>query len=68
MTASEQANLGDFGPDLSDLSEAEREVYRRVDLGGEDPERVAGDTDRAETTVSTLLHRARRKRGESPQI
>lgn len=65
---STQANLGDFGPDLSGLSEAEREVYQLVEHDGLDRDDVADQTARSYSAVTTLLHRARRKRGEAPQI
>jgi len=66
--STEQANLSAFAPDLSELSEAERDVYRRVELEGDSRQVVADETDRSVSTVDTLLHRARRKRGEMPRV
>lgn len=56
-----QATLHEFEPDLSQLTEAEREVYEAVDLGRWGPRPYARETDRSPGTVSNLLRRAREK-------
>lgn len=59
-----QTRLGDFEPDLSDLTEAEREAFEAVDLGDLGPreyQRRAGYSSPG--TVSNLLARARDKVG-----
>lgn len=62
----EQTNLGDWS--LRGLSPAEREVYRAVEEAGRPIQAVAVTTERDPSTVRTLLHRARRKRGEAPRV
>ncbi|MFC4247249.1 sigma-70 region 4 domain-containing protein [Natribaculum luteum] len=59
--SSEQATLVDFGPDLSTLTEAEREAYvacRENDVGVRE---FARRTDRRPGTVGNLLRRAEDK-------
>ncbi len=59
--SSEQATLVDFGPDLSALTEAEREAYvacREHDVGVRE---FARRTDRRPGTVGNLLRRAEDK-------
>lgn len=63
----DQLTLRAYGR-LSCLSQAEAEVYRYVEDGGARPVDVAEWTDRQPTTVRTLLHRARRKLGELPEV
>lgn len=65
---SAQMNLGDFERDLSALSPAEREVYELVEDDELTRGEVAEETGRNYSTVTTLLHRARRKRGEQPRV
>jgi len=62
---SAQADLSRW--EYLNLSPAERDVYSRA-AEGESPTAIAAETDRAATTVRTLLHRARRKRGEAPDV
>ena len=56
-----QRELHDFEPDLSRLTEAEREVFEAVELGDTDGRAYARETDRSWGTVSNLLMRARTK-------
>lgn len=58
----EQSNLSRF--EFADLTESEREVYRLVERDGYAPADIAQGTQRDASTVRTLLHRARKKRGE----
>ncbi|WP_254272189.1 sigma-70 region 4 domain-containing protein [Haloarcula marina] len=60
MTAA-QAQLRDFEPDLSPLTEAEREVYEAVELGGFGVREYGRHTGRKPGTVGNLLGRARSK-------
>ena len=56
--SSEQASLVDFGPDLSPLTDAEREAYvacRENDVGVRE---FARRTDRRPGTIGNLLSRA----------
>ncbi|MFC7212889.1 RNA polymerase subunit sigma-24 [Saliphagus sp. GCM10025334] len=56
--SSEQARLVDFGPDLSPLTEAEREAYvacREIGVGLRE---FARRTDRRPGTIGNLLGRA----------
>ena len=56
--SSEQASLVDFGPDLSPLTDAEREAYvacRENDVGVRE---FARRTDRRPGTIGNLLARA----------
>ena len=64
MTVAAQASLSDYQPDLSVLSEAEREVYRAVEWGHYGPREYARRTGRAPGTVGNLLARARQKLDE----
>ncbi len=50
------------------LSPAEIDVYTRVEEDGLSIHRVANIRDTKDSTVRTLLHRARRKRGEQPRV
>lgn len=58
---SPQSSLFDYEPDLSVLTEAEREVYEAVGMGQYGPREYARETDRAPGTVGNLLRRAREK-------
>jgi len=64
---SEQADLSDFpgeyGPDLSDLTDAEREVFESTQLGEYGVREFARETGRVPGTVGNLLARARDKVG-----
>lgn len=59
-----QSTLSDFGPDLSDLTEAEYEVYMAVENCGYGPREYASETNRSPGTVGNLLRRARDRLGE----
>lgn len=60
--SAEQANLWDFAkPDLSRLTEAEREVYEAVEQGPYGAREYARYTQRSPGTVSNLLRRARNR-------
>lgn len=61
----EQARLTDYEPDLSVLTEAEREAYRKVRIEGVGPRPLARETDRSPGTVGNLLARAEQKLGEA---
>jgi len=63
-----QSNLSDFTPTYPRLSPAETGVYHRVEVLGEEIDTAAFRTGRQPSTVRTLLHRARRKRGEAPEV
>lgn len=54
---------GGNSPDLSELTEAEREAYNACELGDMGPREYARFTDRSPGTVSNLLKRARKKIG-----
>ena len=56
-----QASLFDYEPDLSMLTDAEREVYEAVGMGKYGPREYARETERAPGTVGNLLRRAREK-------
>ncbi len=60
---SPQSSLLDFGKDglrdLSELTDAEREVYIAVEREGIPVRQVARETDRRPGTVGNLLKRAR---------
>ena len=58
---SAQTNIGDYLPDMSDLTDAEREVVRAVDHGMHSPATLARETDRSPSTTRTLLQRGREK-------
>lgn len=58
---SPQSSLYDFEPDLSPLTEAEREVYEAVGMGQYGPREYARKTGRSPGTVGNLLRRAREK-------
>lgn len=59
--SSEQATLVDFGPDLSHLTQAEREAYLECRVKGTGVRQFARDTDRRPGTVGNLLARAEAK-------
>ena len=56
-----QASLFDYEPDLSPLTDAEREVYEAVGMGQYGPREYARETNRSPGTVGNLLRRAREK-------
>ena len=56
-----QSQLRDYEPDLSKLSEAERDAFEAVYERGIGPREYARQTDRSYGTVSNLLMRARSK-------
>jgi len=57
-----QLQLDEFEPDLSDLSEAERDAYEAVRLGDLGPREFQRDRGYSSPgTVSNLLARAERK-------
>ncbi|MBX0304744.1 RNA polymerase sigma factor [Haloarcula salinisoli] len=58
---SPQSSLFDYEPDLSALTEAEREVYEAVGMGQYGPREYARETGRSPGTVGNLLRRAREK-------
>ena len=61
MTA-QQVQLTAFeGPSLSDLTQAEREVYEAVENGEYGAREYARETGRSPGTISNLLRRAREK-------
>ncbi|KAA9410727.1 sigma-70 family RNA polymerase sigma factor [Haloarcula hispanica] len=62
---SPQSSLFDFEPDLSPLTNAEREVYEAVGMGQYGPREYARETGRSPGTVGNLLRRAREKIGVS---
>jgi len=53
--------LSDYEVDLEDLTDAEEEIYRAVEIRGRGPREVARRTGRAPGTVGNLLARAREK-------
>ncbi|AUG48546.1 RNA polymerase subunit sigma-24 [Haloarcula taiwanensis] len=56
-----QSSLFDYEPDLSPLTDAEREVYEAVGMGQYGPREYARKTGRSPGTVGNLLGRAREK-------
>ncbi|MDS0279384.1 sigma-70 family RNA polymerase sigma factor [Halomicroarcula sp. S1AR25-4] len=56
-----QSSLYDFEPDLSPLTDAEREVFEAVGMGRYGPREYARETERSPGTVGNLLRRAREK-------
>jgi len=58
-----QSSLFYFEENLSELTEAEREVYQAVEQDGIGPREYARKTGRSPGTVGNLLARARRKVG-----
>ncbi|NLV05289.1 sigma-70 family RNA polymerase sigma factor [Haloarcula rubripromontorii] len=58
---SPQSSLFDYEPDLSPLTDAEREVFKAVGMGQYGRREYARKTDRAPGTVGNLLRRAREK-------
>ncbi|WP_420182139.1 helix-turn-helix transcriptional regulator [Haloarcula sp. KBTZ06] len=56
-----QSSLFDYEPDLSPLTDAEREVYEAVGMGQYGPREYARKTGRSPGTVGNLLRRAREK-------
>ncbi|GGM40281.1 helix-turn-helix transcriptional regulator [Haloarcula argentinensis] len=63
---SPQSSLFDYEPDLSQLTDAEREVYEAVGMGRYGPRGYARETGRSPGTVGNLLRRAREKVGVTP--
>jgi DNA-directed RNA polymerase specialized sigma24 family protein len=61
MSASQQRRRGDFQPDLSKLTEAERDAFEAVYERGMGGREYARETGRSWGTVSNLLMRAREK-------
>jgi DNA-directed RNA polymerase specialized sigma24 family protein len=59
--SSEQATLVDFGPDLSSLTEAEREAYAACRENSVGVREYARRTDRRPGTIGNLLARAEDK-------
>lgn len=59
--SSKQASLVDFGPDLSVLTDAEREAYITCRENGVGVREYARRTDRRPGTVGNLLRRAEDK-------
>ncbi|WP_323173805.1 sigma factor-like helix-turn-helix DNA-binding protein [Natrialba sp. PRR66] len=59
--SSEQATLVDFGPDLSVLTDAEREAYVACRENGTGVREFARRTDRRPGTIGNLLSRAEAK-------
>ena len=58
----QQVQLTAFeGPSLSDLTQAEREVYEAVENGEYGAREYARETGRSPGTISNLLRRAREK-------
>ena len=58
---SEQATLVDFGPDLSELTAAEREAYVACRENGVGVREFARRTERRPGTIGNLLARAEAK-------
>lgn len=54
-------------PNLTGLSEAERDVWVSVELEGFTPLELSRVSERDCSTIRTLLKRARQKRGESDE-
>ncbi|MUV49307.1 MULTISPECIES: RNA polymerase sigma factor [unclassified Haloarcula] len=63
---SPQSSLFDYEPDLSSLTDAEREVYEAVGMGQYGPREYARKTGRSPGTVGNLLGRAREKLEVAP--
>ncbi|WP_146417605.1 helix-turn-helix transcriptional regulator [Haloarcula hispanica] len=63
---SPQSSLFDYEPDLSPLTDAEREVYEAVGMGQYGPREYARKTGRSPGTVGNLLGRAREKLEVAP--
>jgi len=61
VAVSPQSSLFDYEPDLSALTDTEREVYEAVDMGQYGPREYARETNRSPGTVGNLLRRAREK-------
>ena len=59
--SSKQATLVDFGPDLSELTEAEREAYVACRENGVGVREFARRTERGPGTIGNLLARAEAK-------
>lgn len=59
-----ESGLQRWDVDLSALTDAEREAYKRVYLGPYGVREFARETDRAPGTVGNLLRRARRRLDE----
>ena len=59
--SSEQATLVDFRPDLSELTEAEREAYVACRENGTGVREFARKTERRPGTIGNLLARAEAK-------
>lgn len=59
-----QSSLQHFEADLSELTDAQREVYEAIEKDGYGAREYARKTDRSPGTVSNLLRRARRRLGE----
>ncbi|EMA27319.1 sigma factor-like helix-turn-helix DNA-binding protein [Halobiforma nitratireducens] len=59
--SSEQATLVDFEPDLSALTDAEREAYRACRIEGTGVREYARETERRPGTIGNLLARAEAK-------
>ncbi|AHG00334.1 RNA polymerase subunit sigma-24 [Halostagnicola larsenii XH-48] len=57
----EQATLGDFEPDLSALTDAEREAFRAVRIDGTGVREYSRQTNRQPGTIGNLLARAETK-------
>jgi len=58
-----QSSLFEYEEDLSDLTEAEREVFEAVEQDGYGNREYARKTGRSAGTVGNLLERAREKLG-----
>ena len=65
--SSEQATLVDFGPDLSPLTDAEREAYVACRESGIGVREFARRTDRRPGTIGNLLARAEDRLEEGSQ-
>lgn len=61
MMSPPQMSLEDYEPDLSILTDAERDAYEACVHGGEGVREYARRTDRTAGTVGNLLRRARRR-------
>ena len=56
-----QTSLGDYEPDLSELTKSERQAYEACVIGDMGVREYARFTDRKPGTVGNLLRRARRR-------
>lgn len=65
--SSEQRTLLDVEADAAGLTDAEREVWTKVNRYNVGPREIARRTDRSPGTVGNLLRRAREKLGEGSQ-